>query len=316
MGIFSSIEQLGSRFTEPVNLALGMFDGVHLGHQQVLQASQNHACEINGNAVAFTFPTHPASFLRPEHAPPLLMNAEQKAKMLHSYGMNHVILRSFDHELAQVEADEFALFMKERIPSVAGFSVGKNFRFGKDRIGDASFLKHVAGKMGIEVEIVDFKSMDGTVVSSSIIREKLKAGDITNVNHMLGRSYRIDGIVSSGKKMGRQIGFPTMNIAWNPEATPAFGVYAGMVKHLGEGIKAPAVANYGIRPTVENDARVPKLEIHILDEFNEEKWGYNSEVEMALEHFIRPEKKFDSIDELKKQIEMDRSKANALLQMS
>ena len=125
MGIFSSIENLGSSFKEPVNMALGMFDGVHLGHQQVLLASQKDAHEINGISVAFTFQLHPASFLNPERAPPLLMNAMQKAKMLHLYGMNHVILRNFDRELSQVKADEFAVFIKKRIPSVAGFSVGK-----------------------------------------------------------------------------------------------------------------------------------------------------------------------------------------------
>lgn len=313
MGIFSSIEQFGGKFKEPVNLALGMFDGVHIGHQQVLQASQNHALEINGISVAFTFPLHPANFLRPKNAPPLLMNAKQKAKMLHSYGMDHVILRSFDHELAQVKADYFAIFIKERIPSVVGFSVGKNFRFGKGRIGDASFLQHTGGKMGIGVEIVDSKSTEGSVVSSSLIREKLRAGDIVNVNNMLGRSYRIHGVVSSGKKMGRQIGFPTLNVEWNPEAAPRFGVYAGHVKHSSEGIELPAVANYGIRPTVENNATVPKLEIHILNEFNEGKWSYNSEVEMSLEYFIRSEKKFDSLDELKNQIEIDRSIASGLL---
>ena len=315
MGVFSSIEQFGGRFKEPVNLALGMFDGVHIGHQQVLKASQNHARKINGISVAFTFPLHPATFLRPENAPPLLMNAEQKAKMLHTYGMNHVIFRNFDHELAQVESDDFVVFIKERIPSVAGFSVGENFRFGKDRNGDASFLKHTGEKMGIGVEVVDSKNIGGTTVSSSRIREELTVGDIENVNHMLGRSYQIYGVVSSGKKMGRQIGFPTMNLEWNPEAAPAFGVYVGWVKHLSESVQLPAVANYGMRPTMENDVNSPKLEIHVLNEFDEEKWGYNFEIEMALEYFIRPEKKFESVEELKNQIDKDRNKAIELLQV-
>ena len=315
MGVFSSIEQFGGRFKEPVNLALGMFDGVHIGHQQVLKASQNHARKINGISVAFTFPLHPATILRPENALPLLMNADQKAKMLHTYGMNHVIFRNFDHELAQVESDDFVVFIKERIPSVAGFSVGENFRFGKDRNGDASFLKHTGEKMGIEVEVVDSKNIDGTTVSSSRIREELTVGDIENVNHMLGRSYQIYGVVSSGKKMGRQIGFPTMNLEWNPEAAPAFGVYVGWVKHLSESVQLPAVANYGMRPTMENDVNSPKLEIQVLNEFDEEKWGYNFEIEMALEYFIRPEKKFESVEELKNQIEKDRNKAIELLQV-
>ena len=169
--------------------------------------------------------------------------------------------------------------------------------------------------MGIGVEVVDSKNIDGTTVSSSRIREELTVGDIENVNHMLGRSYQIYGVVSSGKKMGRQIGFPTMNLEWNPEAAPAFGVYVGWVKHLSESVQLPAVANYGMRPTMENDVNSPKLEIHVLNEFDEEKWGYNFEIEMALEYFIRPEKKFESVEELKNQIDKDRNKAIELLQV-
>lgn len=316
MGIFSSIEQFGKKFKKPVNLALGMFDGVHLGHQQVLQVCQKHSLEMDGISVAFTFPLHPASFLRPEKAPPLLMSANQKAEMLIAYGMNHVILRNFDHELAKVEADDFVAFMKDRIPSIAGFTVGRNFRFGKDRSGDAALLGQIGENMGIKVQVVDSKTLNGATISSSRIREELSAGEIDKVNRMLGRSYRISGIVTSGKKMGRQIGFPTMNVIWTPEAAPAFGVYAGWVKHLSEAKQVAAVANYGLRPTVENDVSLPRLEIHILNEFDEKKWGYNSEVEMALEFFIRPEKKFDSLNDLKSQIEKDRLIALDLLQAS
>jgi riboflavin kinase/FMN adenylyltransferase len=312
MGIFSSIEQFGEKFTNPVNLALGMFDGVHLGHQQVLSASQNHACDINGVSVAFTFPFHPASFLRPDSAPPLLMNAQQKARMLHSYCMDHVILRDFDEELAQVSARDFGVFLKERIPSVEGLSVGRNFRFGKGREGDSSFLEEVGEKMGMHVQVVDSKNMGGGAVSSSRIREALVSGEIEIVNQMLGRNYRIYGSVFPGKKMGRSIGFPTMNLDWNPQAQPAYGVYAGQVKNLNSGSVLPAVANYGIRPTVEENAPSPKLEIHVLEEINEDEWGYDAEIEMSLDFFIRHEKKFSSVEELKSQISEDLNQAKGL----
>ena len=187
MGTFSSIEQFGEKFTGPVNLALGMFDGVHLGHQEVLTASQDHARDINGVSVAFTFPLHPASFLRPESAPPLLMNAEQKARMLHSYGVDHVILRDFDDELAHVSSSDFGDFLKQRIPSVEGLSVGHNFRFGKGRAGDASVLQEMGERMGMHVQVVNSKNMGEVAISSSRIREALIAGQIENVNLMLGR---------------------------------------------------------------------------------------------------------------------------------
>ena len=313
MGIFSSIEQFGEKFTKPVNLALGMFDGVHLGHQQVLTASQDHARDINGVSVAFTFPLHPASFLRPESAPPLLMNAEQKARMLHSYGMDHVILRDFDDELAHVSSSDFGVFLKERIPSVEGLSVGQNFRFGKGREGDSSFLQEVGGKMGMHVQVVNSKNMGEVAVSSSRIREALIAGQIENVNQMLGRNYRIYGSVFPGKKMGRSIGFPTMNLDWSPEARPAYGVYAGQVKNLNKGVVLPAVANYGMRPTVEDEADLPKLEIHVLEDLDERDWGYDAEIEMSLDFFIRSESKFSSVEELTDQISKDINKAKTLL---
>lgn len=314
MGIFSSVGQFGLKFTQPVNLALGMFDGVHLGHQEVLKASQSHAREINGISVAFTFPFHPSTFLRPAHAPPLIMNAEQKAKMLHSYSMDHVILRIFNDELARVPANEFTIFLKHRIPSLVGLSVGKNFRYGKDRSGDACSLQKFGVKMGIGVQVVNSKTMEGTAVSSSRIRDSLSAGEVVKVNRMLGRKYRIYGIVLPGKKMGRKIGFPTMNLEWNPEAFPAHGVYVGWVKHLSHGVQLPAVANYGRRPTMEKDARAPKLEIHVLEELDQDKWGYDSEIEMSLEHFIRPERRFGSVEELKKQIQRDKNQAKDFLQ--
>tara|TARA_A100001015_G_scaffold306627_1_gene401230 strand:- start:3583 stop:4533 length:951 start_codon:yes stop_codon:yes gene_type:complete len=313
MGIFSTIEQFGRKFTQPVNLALGMFDGVHLGHQQVLAASRDHAREINGKSVAFTFPFHPASFLRPESAPLLLMNAQQKARMLHSYGVDHVILRDFDNEFAEIAAPDFGVFIKGKIPSVQGLSVGENFRFGKGREGDSSFLQQMGEKMGMYVQVAESKNLDADLVSSSRIRQALMIGEIGSVNRMLGRNYRIYGTVFPGKKMGRSIGFPTMNLNWQPEAHPAYGVYAGHVKNLITGSVLPAVANYGMRPTVEKTAPLPKFEIHALADLDEREWGYESEVEMDLKSFIRPEKKFDSLDELKDQIKIDRTKAAELL---
>jgi riboflavin kinase/FMN adenylyltransferase len=313
MGIFSSIEQMGGEFSSPVHLALGMFDGVHIGHQEVLKASIFHARENNGSAVAFTFPAHPASYLRPELAPPLLMNSEQKARMLHAYGMNHVILRDFDEELSLVEAADFPTFLKDRVPSLVGMSVGRNFRFGKGRDGDSAYLQEITEKLGMFVTVVDSKTMEATTVSSSRIREALGLGMIEKVNEMLGRDYRIYGEVSPGKQMGRKLGFPTLNLLWEPESFPAYGVYAGKVKNLGIGEVLPAVANYGLRPTIEDDAGVPKLEIHVLEDLNTDDWKYGSDIEMSLQHFIRPEAKFESVDDLKVQIQCDKEKAQKLI---
>jgi riboflavin kinase/FMN adenylyltransferase len=170
--------------------------------------------------------------------------------------------------------------------------------------------------MGMHVQVVNSKNMGEVAVSSSRIREALIAGQIENVNQMLGRNYRIYGSVFPGKKMGRSIGFPTMNLDWSPEARPAYGVYAGQVKNLNKGVVLPAVANYGMRPTVEDGADLPKLEIHILGNLDERDWGYDAEVEMSLEFFIRSESKFSSVEELTDQISKDINKAKTLLSIS
>ena len=313
MGVFSSIETLDRDCTLPVNLSLGMFDGVHVGHQQVLESAVTHARRSKGYAVAFTFPCHPAKYLRPERAPPLLMSPREKVIMLESFGIDHVILREFDDELAEIPAAEFPTFLKDRISSLHSMSVGRNFRFGKGREGDSSFLKKIGESIGLSVTVVESKVTRGNIVSSSRIREALGIGDIEKVNDMLGREYLITGEVFSGKKMGRSIGFPTMNLDWNPEALPAYGVYAGIVKHRKFEKNLPAVANYGLRPTFEHKASTPKLEIHSLIDLDTEIWGCGSKIEMALQHFIRPEKKFDTVDDLKTQINIDKEKAKELV---
>ena len=313
MGIFSSIKEFGSECSEPICLALGMFDGVHIGHRQVLDAAINQSNESEGSAVAFTFPEHPARFLRPEQAPPLLMNPEQKALSLQAYGMKEVIMQSFDAELAEIPFTVFPDFLKRRIPSLSGVCVGQNFRFGKGRAGDSSLLREIAVKAGLKVNIVESINCDSLPVSSSRIREALSLGNIEQVNQMLGRDYSIFGIVSSGKGMGRKIGFPTLNLDWDPEAKPAYGVYAGEVKNIKTGIILPAVANYGLRPTLESNVLVPKFEINILADLNENGWECGSELDMSLKFFLRPEKKFQSVEKLSEQIHLDRGQAIKLV---
>ena len=304
MAVFTSIEDLGRSTDQPIFLALGMFDGVHAGHQAVLSKSQKIAHENNGKAVAFTFPKHPASFLRPESAPTLLMNKEEKAKRLIETGMDGVVLRTFDQEFANVEGQHFPSFLIARVPTLEGLCVGENFRFGKGRTWDSHHLKTFGEEVGLTVEVVESKLYSALPVSSSRIREALLSGGIEEVNKMLGWHYTISSSVQRGKGMGREFGFPTINLPWSPEALPAFGVYVGQVTCDGEESKY-AIANYGLRPTVEEGVTKPLLEVHVLDSI-EEGFGFEgSNVSMTLEAFLRPEKKFDSVDDLRIQIKKD-----------
>jgi riboflavin kinase/FMN adenylyltransferase len=311
MEIFPSIKEFGeSQKRNPVVLSIGMFDGVHLGHQSVLEETTKVAREMKAIPVAFTFPEHPGSFLRPGKQPPLIMASQTKAEMLLRCGMRAVIMQRFDHELANVEANDFILFLQKFIPSLVGIGVGQNFRFGKKRVGDSQYLLNSGKLKGVQVHIIDSKISGMKPVSSSRIRVALTEGKIGEVNKMLGSPYQIKGVVKPGKAMGRTIGFPTLNVDWNPEAKPAYGVYAGTVST--DGNELYAVANYGLRPTLESEALIPKLEIHALDSLDPETWKAGIEISMQLLDFIRPEMKFESLELLREQITKDKHTAEAL----
>lgn len=314
MEIIHSIEKFGlNKKNQPIVLAIGMFDGVHLGHQQVLEATRQRSSQISGLAAAFTFPKHPASYLRPGKEPPLLMDASQKADKLFDCGIKAVVMREFDREFSSVEAEDFVQFLKDRVPSLHGICVGKNFRFGKDRVGDAEFLKLKSEEIGINVEVIDSKVLDKEAISSSRIRVALATGKIELVNEMLGRPYMIQGIVQPGKAMGRKIGFPTLNLDWEPQCRPVYGVYAGYLIPQSNAKRLPAVANYGLRPTVEDQVLIPRLEIHAIEDLDHMDWKAGIFLKMELCHFIRAEKKFDSLDDLKFQISKDTEQARELL---
>ena len=309
MEVFTSIEDLGRSTDQPVYLALGMFDGVHRGHEAVLHQAQQSARENGGIAVAFTFPEHPASYLRPEEKPSLLMNKDEKAKRLLEIGMEGVVLRTFDREFADVQARHFASFLIARVPSLTGLCVGQNFRFGKGRTGNDTALKEYGEEVGLSVDVIKSELFSSLPVSSSRIREALMAGKVSDVNDMLGWKYTISGEVLKGKGMGKEFGFPTINIPWCPEARPAYGVYLGRVKNGSSEETKYAVANYGLRPTVEEGATQPLLEVHVLDPIDEDFGSAGQQLSMTLESFLRPEQKFDSVDKLKSQIEYDLLKA-------
>ena len=311
MAVFTSIEDLGRSTNQPIYLALGMFDGVHAGHHSVLSRSQEIARGNNGIAVAFTFPEHPASFLRPESAPSLLMNKDEKAKYLIQTGMDGVVLRTFDQEFANVEGLHFPSFLIARIPTLEGLCVGENFRFGKGRTGDCKYLKICGEEVGLAVEVVKSELHSSSPVSSSRIREALLVGEIEEVNKMLGRQYTVSASVQTGKGMGREFGFPTINLPWSPEAKPAYGVYVGQLRRDGEEDKY-AIANYGLRPTVEEGSTEPLLEVHVLDSIQEDFASSGVSLSMTLKAFLRPEKKFDSVDDLRIQIKKDILKAEEL----
>ena len=312
--VVRSLAELGERESKPVCLAIGMFDGVHLGHRTVLELAIDEARSANGLAVALTFPEHPAKFLRPGQEPPLLMDPESKAKLLLDYGVDCVVLRTFDESFAEVSSEEFLAYLKENVSSLHGVCVGENFHFGKDRMGDADYLMNNGDRYGLKVCVASGVLDSDVPISSSRIRESLSSGHIKEVNRMLGYAYNVFGNISKGKGLGREIGFPTLNLPWIPEARPAYGVYLVEVFFPSKNESAYGVANYGLRPTVEQGEAVePLFEVHLLGDGDYSVHQPGDSISLSLLKFIRPEKKFDSIDFLKSQIARDKSEAGKLV---
>ena len=303
--VFDSIVQFGSKWEQEVCLAVGMFDGVHRGHRSVLDLAIKQAGSFSGSGVALTFPQHPACFLRPGKEPPLLMSALGKAESLLNAGMDAVILQPFDQLLSSLEAEQFLPFLRKHIPALKAITVGENFRFGKKRKGDSAMLEEMGLDNGLKVKVAPSLVLDDLPVSSSRIRYALSEGNIKEVEQMLGKPYLVSGQVISGKALGRTLGFPTLNLQWSPQARPAFGVYSGMVKEKTTGVQFPAVANYGIRPTVEQKVELPLWEIHCLEQPDVSIWQEGAYLEMEVRSFLRPEMKFENVDELSTQISKD-----------
>ena len=280
------------------SLAVGFFDGVHLGHQAILK----------GAAAALTFRNHPLTVLAPEKAPRLIMSVEERVAAIRACGVRDVEVLDFTPELAAMSPDEFvarhlASSVSRLPPSVR---CGANWRFGKGGAGDAVFLR----ERGFEVEVVPYAEYKGERVSSSRIRAALERGEIEDANAMLGWKFKVQGSRFKGKGLGGKIGYPTINLELSTlNLKLPLGVYEVEV----EGMKG--VANYGIAPTMGDKAwSSPVLEIHILHSAPTPSTYTSNSTEVEFVRFIRPERKFSSVEELRRQIESDCKQCQGVLQ--
>jgi riboflavin kinase/FMN adenylyltransferase len=287
------------QFTEPVVLAFGVFDGVHLGHQAVLQSAA--ALADGGLVVVFTFHPHPARLLRPESAPKLLCSPQHELALLQRTGVDAVLRCPFDLALAQLEAEVFLEQIRHSCPLLKGMCVGEDWRFGKGRAGDVALLKSWGERYGITVRGVPQLAEGGEAVSSTRIRQAVSEGGLEAAARLLGRPYGVYGTVVAGRQLARTLGFPTANLAIENEQLPPAGVYVVQVR-LPDQSLAPGVANLGRRPTVTPDEQELNLEVHLLD-FSGDLYGQALEVEFL--HRLRNEQTFPGLDALKAQIAAD-----------
>jgi len=254
-----------------------------------------------------TFWPHPSALFRPDNPTRLIMDTPTKLRALGGLGVDAVITQPFTLDYARIEAEAFLPGLKEHLPHLAAVYVGENWRFGRGRRGDIALLNAEARKLGLAVFSAPSVNLDGAPINSTRIRALLEAGEIGAANNALGYSYFSEGVVTPGKRLGRTIGFPTLNLAWSPELRPRLGVYTVLVSGAKSPIPLPGVANYGLRPTVEQ-ATAPRLEVHVLGAC---PFGEGDTVTVEWLNFLRPEMKFAGIDELRAQIGRDRDAAVA-----
>lgn len=293
--------------TRPLHLAIGMFDGVHLGHHAVIESAVHSARRSGGIAAVLTFWPHPSRLFRPDNAVRLIMTPTLKNRQLTRLGVDAVITQAFDKDYASIEAEAFLPRLKQALPALTTIYVGENWRFGRGRRGDIMLLVAEGKKHGIAVVSAPRINQNGEPISSTRIRTYLEEGRMEEANALLGYTYFAEGVVAPGKQLGRKLGFPTLNVVWEPDLRPRFGVYAVLVSGVKAAEPLPAVANYGLRPTVENSI-LPRLEIHVLAPC---PFGEGDELSIEWLSFIRPETKFDGVDALRTQIALDREAALA-----
>jgi riboflavin kinase/FMN adenylyltransferase len=293
----------------PVVLAIGNFDGVHLGHAALVRCLANVADERQLAAMVLTFEPHPREFFVPDSAPARLTTLREKLELLSECGARQAMICPFNAAFAALSANEFIEQVLVRGCQVRHLIIGDDFRFGRGRTGDFALLQESGLRHGFTVEAMGSVLVDGERVSSSAVRRALSAGDMEHAARLLGRPYVIDGQVSHGQKLGRQIGFATANLRIKHNPLPMTGVFAVEVSGLG-GKPLPGVANLGVRPTVGGTR--PLLEVHLFD-FDRDIYGAHISVRFV--HKLRDEQRFPNIDALKAQIAADAVAARAFFEL-
>ncbi len=290
-------------------VAMGVFDGVHRGHLSLLRDLVNKARSSGGNPIALTFDVHPESFAEGKEPPSLLSYNEEKLARLSATGLSGIFVLEFSERVRDIEPDEFVRRYLIDGMNIAGVVAGYDTHFGRGRAGDIVLLKKMGREHGFEASTASPLEYIGKVISSTLIRETLRAGDAARAAEYLGYYYELTGTVIVGKGVGAAaLGYPTANLTARPKLVPGFGVYATFVRIVGEGEAPqvyPAFLNIGVRPTFD-DGLGPSIEVHLFD-FDGDLLGKELRVEFV--ERLRDERKFESPEKLKKQLDEDAKKA-------
>jgi riboflavin kinase/FMN adenylyltransferase len=291
----------------PLFLAIGVFDGVHLGHRAVIERAVADAERLGGTPVVVTFDPHPIRTLRPEHAPRLLTSTAHKIRLIRNLGVEHLLVIPFDAEFAATPPDVFIRALAAASRPLCEICVGFEWSFGKGRAGNLALLERLGVELGFSEVGVPAVTVDGQIVSSTLIRRAVEVGDLAKAARFLGRGYTILGTVTKGAQLGRTLGFPTANLSAHNEQFPPNGVYA--VKIARGSTTFRGVGNIGVRPTVAEPGGERVFEVYLFD-FEGDLYG--EDLEVSFRSYLRAEEKFTDLDALRAQISRDAETARAL----
>jgi len=300
-----------AEIARPTVLTLGVFDGLHLGHQLIMSTVVERARACGAVPTVITFDPHPRAVLHPDSAPPLLQTFDQKIEAFGVLGIEQTIVVRFTKAFAQIEAEDFLRdIVRDRLRAVEVY-LGRGFAFGRNREGNIDLLRKVSDRLGFRADEVQEVRLRGQRISSSKIRQLLAEGRVNLARRMLGRPYGVEGRVVRGEERGRTLGFPTANLRPENRVIPRGGVY--VTATLIEGAWRRSVTNIGTRPTFENDSTQASVETYVMN------WTgnlYGDVVRVRFLHRLRDERKFASIEELKHQISQDRDRASEYFERS
>lgn len=306
MQIIRNLKQIKSPLP-PLALTIGNFDGVHLGHKKIIAEMQKVAAEKKLASAILTFEPHPISFFKPDNSQDFrIFNLAQKLRFFEKKGIDYVIILPFNKNLAEISAENFIKKILIEQLNLKHLTIGYDFIFGKNRQGNFQLLEKKSAELNFSLSEISavkiFLSDHSQACSSSVIRKLIGEGKIAEANKLLGKNFAVEAIVNEGKKLARTLGFPTINLKVKPHIIrPKFGVYKSQIFIPFLNQTFAAITNFGIKPTIDDSAE-PIFESHILN-FDQNLYGKKVRIELI--DFIREEKKFSSITELKKQIERD-----------
>jgi riboflavin kinase / FMN adenylyltransferase len=283
-----------------VCLAIGMFDGVHLGHQQVIRQTTDEARQHNALAVAVTFDRHPNAVVAPERTPPLICTLDQKLRAIASLGVDATLLIHFDLPFSRQSGESFVRGLSRDFGQIQCIAVGSSFSFGSGRSGNVSLLNRLGQELGFSVHPVPAVELDAVPISSTRIRNAILHGQLELAQKLLGRPHSVSGLVVPGDKLGQKLGFPTANLEVPNLVMPPHGVYAGYARENEN--SSLAVANLGRRPTLGQTEPAFRFEVHLLD-YQGDLYGH--QLEFTFVAPLRKEQTFPSLKALQEQIAMD-----------